>query len=62
VTTTSIIGTTSVIGIVTTTTASTGGCAAAQWAQCGGIGYSGCTTCASGYTCKSLNDYYSQCL
>ncbi|KAJ9134413.1 Carbohydrate-binding module family 1 protein [Pleurostoma richardsiae] len=62
VTTTSIIGTTSVIDIVTTTTASTGGCAAAQWAQCGGIGYSGCTNCASGYTCKSLNDYYSQCL
>ncbi|KAL1875958.1 hypothetical protein VTK73DRAFT_9669 [Phialemonium thermophilum] len=38
-----------------------GGCTAAQWAQCGGIGFTGCTTCASGYTCKTMNDYYSQC-
>lgn len=37
------------------------GCTAAQWAQCGGIGFSGCTTCASPYTCKKQNDYYSQC-
>ncbi|KAI1313312.1 carbohydrate-binding module family 1 protein [Xylaria venustula] len=36
------------------------GCTAALYAQCGGIGYSGCTTCASG-TCNVLNDYYSQC-
>lgn len=27
-------------------------CLAAQWAQCGGIGYTGCTTCASPYVCK----------
>lgn len=39
----------------------TGGCTAAQWAQCGGVGFSGCTTCASPYTCKKQNDYYSQC-
>ncbi|KAK3486662.1 glycosyl hydrolase family 61-domain-containing protein [Neurospora hispaniola] len=38
-----------------------GGCTAAQWAQCGGMGFSGCTTCASPYTCKKQNDYYSQC-
>jgi len=31
-----------------------------QWGQCGGIGFSGCTSCASG-TCVKLNDYYSQC-
>ncbi|KAJ4349188.1 hypothetical protein N0V85_009714 [Neurospora sp. IMI 360204] len=37
------------------------GCTAAQWAQCGGVGFSGCTTCASPYTCKKQNDYYSQC-
>ncbi|RPA86792.1 hypothetical protein BJ508DRAFT_203689 [Ascobolus immersus RN42] len=33
---------------------------AAQWAQCGGIGHTGPTTCATG-TCVKLNDYYSQC-
>ncbi|RVD83828.1 uncharacterized protein DFL_005602 [Arthrobotrys flagrans] len=33
-----------------------------QWAQCGGIGWTGCRTCQSPYTCKVLNDYYSQCL
>ncbi|KAI0411336.1 carbohydrate-binding module family 1 protein [Xylaria grammica] len=36
------------------------GCTVALYAQCGGIGYSGCTACASG-TCNALNDYYSQC-
>ncbi|KAK5625079.1 hypothetical protein RRF57_000795 [Xylaria bambusicola] len=46
-------------------------CSVSQWAQCGGSGYSGCTSCASPYTCKkqvetdvhgiSQNDYYSQC-
>lgn len=28
----------------------------------GGIGYSGPTTCISGYTCTYSNDWYSQCL
>lgn len=37
------------------------GCTVAQWGQCGGSNYSGCTTCASGSTCKVLNAYYSQC-
>ena len=46
----------------TTTTAASGGCTAAHWAQCGGSGYTGCTTCASPYTCKYSNDWYSQCL
>lgn len=32
------------------------------WAQCGGIGWSGGTTCASGTYCSVLNPYYSQCL
>ncbi|KAI0189015.1 glycoside hydrolase family 61 protein [Xylaria flabelliformis] len=48
----------------TTTTAGGGssptGCTAALYAQCGGIGFTGCTKCASG-TCNVLNDYYSQC-
>ncbi|KAJ5657865.1 uncharacterized protein N7484_001514 [Penicillium longicatenatum] len=34
---------------------------AAAWAQCGGIGYTGVTTCTSGYTCVVANDWYSQC-
>lgn len=38
--------------------------AAAQtgaWGQCGGSGFSGATTCVSGYTCVLVNQYYSQC-
>ncbi|EIN14465.1 carbohydrate-binding module family 1 protein [Punctularia strigosozonata HHB-11173 SS5] len=30
--------------------------------QCGGIGWSGATTCPSGWACTVLNSYYSQCL
>jgi len=44
----------------TTTQPSTSG--VAHWGQCGGIGYSGSTTCASPYTCTYVNAYYSQCL
>ncbi|KIK52078.1 carbohydrate-binding module family 1 protein [Collybiopsis luxurians FD-317 M1] len=32
------------------------------WGQCGGIGYSGPTSCASGSTCQSSGPYYSQCI
>ncbi|KAK5632858.1 hypothetical protein RRF57_008572 [Xylaria bambusicola] len=35
---------------------------AAQYGQCGGIGWSGATCCVSGSTCVAQNDYYSQCL
>ncbi|KZV77759.1 carbohydrate-binding module family 1 protein [Peniophora sp. CONT] len=38
------------------------GCSTAKYGQCGGIGFSGCTTCASGSTCQVGNAYYSQCL
>nr|BAA76365.1 cellulase [Irpex lacteus] len=34
---------------------------AAQWAQCGGMGFTGPTVCASPFTCHVLNPYYSQC-
>ncbi|THH15343.1 hypothetical protein EW146_g5123 [Bondarzewia mesenterica] len=34
----------------------------AVWGQCGGIGWSGATTCVSGTTCTYSNDYYSQCI
>ncbi|KAF3024140.1 hypothetical protein E8E14_006610 [Neopestalotiopsis sp. 37M] len=33
----------------------------ALYGQCGGINYTGSTTCASG-TCTVMNDYYSQCV
>ncbi|KAG8986047.1 hypothetical protein FRB90_004236 [Tulasnella sp. 427] len=45
-----------------TSTSSASGCTATHYAQCGGTTYTGCTTCASGYTCQYQNDYYSQCL
>ncbi|KAJ3509775.1 hypothetical protein NLJ89_g5038 [Agrocybe chaxingu] len=37
-------------------------CAVPKWGQCGGQGYSGCTTCESGSTCSISNTWYSQCL
>lgn len=48
----------------TTSAASSGGCVASQWGQCGGVGFSGCKTCASGTKCtftngKSLRDRLS---
>jgi endo-1,4-beta-xylanase len=57
--------TTTTTAATTTTPPSGGGgngCTAPHWAQCGGIGYSGCTTCEAPYTCKYSNDWYSQCL
>ncbi|KAI1264238.1 carbohydrate-binding module family 1 protein [Xylariaceae sp. FL1019] len=40
----------------------TSGSGAAQYGQCGGIGWTGPTTCSSPYTCKVINSYYSQCV
>ncbi|KAJ3821153.1 endo-1,4-beta-xylanase C precursor [Lentinula raphanica] len=34
----------------------------AVWGQCGGIGWTGPTTCVAGSTCVESNAYYSQCL
>jgi hypothetical protein len=45
----------------TTSTAQSGG-TVQQWGQCGGINYSGPTTCVSPYSCRKINDYYFQCL
>lgn len=33
-----------------------------EWGQCGGINYTGSTTCVSPYVCTELNAYYYQCL
>lgn len=46
----------------TTSTGSTATATASHWAQCGGIGWTGATTCASPYICQEQNAYYSQCL
>lgn len=34
----------------------------AGWGQCGGQGYSGSTSCTSGFACTSQNPWYYQCL
>lgn len=44
----------------TTTTAS--GASQTVWGQCGGVGWTGPTSCVSGATCTYLNAYYSQCV
>ncbi|KAI0171341.1 glycoside hydrolase superfamily [Pestalotiopsis sp. NC0098] len=32
------------------------------YGQCGGVGWTGATTCVSGAVCQVQNDYYSQCV
>jgi hypothetical protein len=44
-----------------TSSAGSGACAAAKYAQCGGIGFSGCTTCASGSSCSVVSDIHLSC-
>ncbi|KAK3328762.1 family 61 glycosyl hydrolase [Apodospora peruviana] len=54
--------TTLVTSVTPTPTAGTGnGGTAPLYSQCGGQGWTGATTCASG-TCKVSNQWYSQCL
>ncbi|KAJ4186550.1 hypothetical protein NW755_007847 [Fusarium falciforme] len=36
--------------------------AAGAYQRCGGQGWTGATTCVSGYTCKEQNPWYSQCV
>ncbi|KFX90366.1 hypothetical protein V490_06488 [Pseudogymnoascus sp. VKM F-3557] len=52
----------SCVGDVGPPTPCSGG--AADWAQCGGIGFTGPTCCASApeWRCFKANDYHSQCL
>jgi alpha-galactosidase len=45
-----------------TTTGGGSGCATEKWGQCGGSGWSGCKSCASGSSCTFVNDWYSQCI
>ncbi|KAJ1303523.1 hypothetical protein OPQ81_011708 [Rhizoctonia solani] len=58
-TTTRATATTSTTAVPPTTT--TTGPLVPKYGQCGGIGWTGGTTCVSGSTCTKLNDYYSQC-
>ncbi|KAB5583492.1 hypothetical protein GE09DRAFT_1167437 [Coniochaeta sp. 2T2.1] len=62
VTSTTTTKTTSVPNQTTTTIPGPSCNPVGKWGQCGGIGYTGCTTCASGSTCQKSNEYYSQCL
>ncbi|THH04035.1 hypothetical protein EW145_g5817 [Phellinidium pouzarii] len=48
------------VSAVPSSTASAG--TVAQYGQCGGIGWTGATSCEAGLTCNVINDYYSQCL
>ncbi|KAK6344100.1 hypothetical protein TWF696_007747 [Orbilia brochopaga] len=45
----------------TTTPGNSGGGGSPLYGQCGGVGWTGPTTCAQG-TCSVLNPYYSQCV
>lgn len=60
-TTTSVRTTTTTTSSRTTTTSAAGG-VVQKYGQCGGLTYTGPTTCVSGTTCTKANDYYSQCL
>lgn len=55
---------TSTIWATQTPSATTGSSGAVQtlYGQCGGINWTGATTCASGATCKVQNPYYYQCV
>ncbi|KAI0266408.1 glycoside hydrolase [Gloeopeniophorella convolvens] len=48
--------------VSSSSTASAPGPTQSQYGQCGGTGYTGPSSCASGTTCKVVNAYYSQCL
>jgi cellulose 1,4-beta-cellobiosidase len=57
--------TTSRAGTTTTAAPGNGGgstTGADHWQQCGGIGFTGPTTCKSPWKCTVSNPYYSQCL
>jgi hypothetical protein len=45
-----------------TTTSSASGATQTHYGQCGGVGWTGPTSCASPYTCTFSSAYYSQCL
>ncbi|KAG9023911.1 hypothetical protein FRB95_012317, partial [Tulasnella sp. JGI-2019a] len=46
----------------TTTSVAPSTSTAAHYGQCGGIGWTGATVCASPFVCTYSNAYFSQCL
>ncbi|KAI3343130.1 putative endoglucanase [Ustulina deusta] len=54
--------TTTTTSVSSPTTTSSPAATQSHYGQCDGIGYSGPKTCATGYTCTKMNDYYSQCV
>ena len=46
----------------TTTAAPPSTPGAGQWAQCGGIGHTGPTSCVAPFTCTVINAHYHQCI
>ncbi|KAI0470569.1 putative chitinase 3 precursor [Xylariaceae sp. FL0804] len=60
-TATSTTATTMITSTKTTSTAAATGTPLAQWAQCGGEGYTGSTNCESPYTCVATSVWWSQC-
>ncbi|KAF2112353.1 glycoside hydrolase superfamily [Lophiotrema nucula] len=70
VTTSSAAAATSKVAVVTsvassatpTATSAASSGTVAKYQQCGGLSYTGATTCESGSTCTKYNDYYSQCV
>ncbi|KAI1343287.1 glycoside hydrolase family 10 protein [Xylariaceae sp. FL0016] len=61
-TATTITTSTTTASTPTTTSGGGSGCQSAKFGQCGGSGWTGCTTCVSGSACTYSNDWYSQCL
>ena len=47
---------------VSTTTSSSPAPTQSPWGQCGGIGYTGPTVCATGTKCVKSNDWFSNCV
>ncbi|KAH7912494.1 carbohydrate-binding module family 1 protein [Hygrophoropsis aurantiaca] len=47
-----------ILALITAVAAQT----ASEYGQCGGINWTGATTCPSGWTCTVSSEYYSQCL
>ncbi|CAE6447183.1 unnamed protein product [Rhizoctonia solani] len=61
-TVTSVVATPSASSCPTAPSEGNSGEVVAKYYRCGGIGYTGSTTCAEGTTCVVQNPYYSQCL
>ncbi|KAH8800816.1 glycoside hydrolase superfamily [Xylogone sp. PMI_703] len=61
--TTSIIEQPTTLSVITITMPTTTDAASsvAQWGQCGGVCYTGSTTCASPFSCIEISEWWSQC-